>query len=672
MVSGFLSLSLTSLWSNRHLLQSLTRCIAFRSLDRPPLGRCLSSLTWRYEHSLDLSKSQVILPPLFFYVLPRNSNTARRANLVPAEHLHTCLPNNHVQHEDLDLQIIYLPMTTSHVDVLALSNDDTKDQIASDMDPSAQILLDLHGRVCGCPEFWSQRPSPTLGEFPHDPMHQLLCKLNARCPRRAHSAAALTMDWVSDIAPLSNFPPQHPALELEPPLAPSKELKETCIFWYHGNCRSGDACKREHKLNHNWPITLPPGYAHGERHCRLRYCPVRTDLVKFMNKYYSTSQPYGFRDEEQVAPHSKLSPDSPLSHSTSGHTIIRRHEKGANKDEIGERKAKGVGNNDQEVNVYRADKLDANQHCWLGISKAVNHDQTSFKTASDPLPGVKHASSDLRVGYGRNTTNPFPESTQIGPKTPREAIFAKIAADCGYKDAKEVAEIIADATWEGRNEIMDLCSQLCSGKITFDVVSAVLGIGDDATDTSKSFTPLSPKSSPRACLPPPTSISHLGTRSRKNGPTVHRDTGYGDKRSCAESIRPGSPSLGNYHLQSEPPSPFLSSYSHRKRRESKRKTAPGADNTSKPKRRRVQSNAGTIRARQRPARTMCFFWYHQGFCRPRSGASCYHLHDMVREAQVDWPANRRAHDPKCSLPLCPIRLARKDVCSPVVERIGSR
>jgi hypothetical protein len=70
-------------------------------------------------------------------------------------------------------------------------------------------------------------------------------------------------------------------------------FKETCIFWYHGNCGRGADCHYEHELNYNWPISRPPGYTH-HRRCDLRFCPLRTDMVEFMQRYY----PGGSRAEE--------------------------------------------------------------------------------------------------------------------------------------------------------------------------------------------------------------------------------------------------------------------------------------------------------------------------------------------------------------------------------------
>ena len=69
---------------------------------------------------------------------------------------------------------------------------------------------------------------------------------------------------------------------------------------------------------------------------------------------------------------------------------------------------------------------------------------------------------------------------------------------------------------------------------------------------------------------------------------------------------------------------------------------------------------------------ICFFYYHKGYCHPRSGRKCDYLHDMNKSQQtVSLPHGIDNHDPICSLPLCPVRLKRlnqvkhePDCCTP--------
>ncbi|CAO2651262.1 Nn.00g095590.m01.CDS01 [Neocucurbitaria sp. VM-36] len=58
--------------------------------------------------------------------------------------------------------------------------------------------------------------------------------------------------------------------------------KETCFFWYHGNCRRGEHCGFAHETHITWPITIPLAFVHYEA-CTLPLCPLREDLVALKN-----------------------------------------------------------------------------------------------------------------------------------------------------------------------------------------------------------------------------------------------------------------------------------------------------------------------------------------------------------------------------------------------------
>ncbi|KAF2262346.1 hypothetical protein CC78DRAFT_569800 [Lojkania enalia] len=54
----------------------------------------------------------------------------------------------------------------------------------------------------------------------------------------------------------------------------------------------------------------------------------------------------------------------------------------------------------------------------------------------------------------------------------------------------------------------------------------------------------------------------------------------------------------------------------------------------------------------------CFYWYHQGICRPSPGKSCPCQHPFSTPAKkVNWPYSIKSHDCRCPLALCPARLA---------------
>jgi hypothetical protein len=54
---------------------------------------------------------------------------------------------------------------------------------------------------------------------------------------------------------------------------------------------------------------------------------------------------------------------------------------------------------------------------------------------------------------------------------------------------------------------------------------------------------------------------------------------------------------------------------------------------------------------------VCFFWYHQGYCRPRRGVICPCLHTLdTGVKEISLPINLKFHRLDCELLLCPVRL----------------
>lgn len=163
------------------------------------------------------------------------------------------------------------------------------------VDLYTSLLLDRHGNVCSCPQFWGlftdpQNVDPSLSA-------QLSDHLSSGCPylgtttHHRHvpspSGEAMEVATRATMSTSTHTPRLYPMSTAEPHERPSHELKETCIFWYHGNCARGVDCPFEHELNHNWPISRPRGYTHqGYRRCDLKFCPLRTDLVELMQRYY--------------------------------------------------------------------------------------------------------------------------------------------------------------------------------------------------------------------------------------------------------------------------------------------------------------------------------------------------------------------------------------------------
>jgi hypothetical protein len=170
---------------------------------------------------------------------------------------------------------------------------DQSDYDTFGVDLDTRLLFDHHGSVCGCPQFWSlstdyQNAEPDLSSgcpYPGRPCH------HPHAPSRANVAREVATGATPSTPTHISRP--HAMSTAEPSAAPSRVFKETCIFWYHGNCGRGADCHYEHELNHNWPISRPPGYTH-HRRCDLKFCPLRTDMVEFMQRYY----PGGSRADE--------------------------------------------------------------------------------------------------------------------------------------------------------------------------------------------------------------------------------------------------------------------------------------------------------------------------------------------------------------------------------------
>jgi hypothetical protein len=67
--------------------------------------------------------------------------------------------------------------------------------------------------------------------------------------------------------------------------------------------------------------------------------------------------------------------------------------------------------------------------------------------------------------------------------------------------------------------------------------------------------------------------------------------------------------------------------------------------------------AGKLPKGHLPKERVCFFWYHQGYCRPRRGVRCPCLHTLdTGVKEISLPVNLKFHRLDCELSLCPVRL----------------
>ncbi|KAF2036362.1 hypothetical protein EK21DRAFT_106465 [Setomelanomma holmii] len=61
---------------------------------------------------------------------------------------------------------------------------------------------------------------------------------------------------------------------------------------------------------------------------------------------------------------------------------------------------------------------------------------------------------------------------------------------------------------------------------------------------------------------------------------------------------------------------------------------------------------------------VCFYWYHEGYCKPKRGRNgrpirCTYAHTLdVKHARVSLPPGIDRHDLECDLPMCPVRLGK--------------
>ncbi|KAI8934847.1 hypothetical protein NX059_008526 [Plenodomus lindquistii] len=104
--------------------------------------------------------------------------------------------------------------------------------------------------VCGCPEFWK-----------HAKAKGSASKSTSRPPTTTPTRTTKDTNNMRSPSP-----------------TPSGGPKETCFFWYHGQCRRGDQCQFQHKTHITWPIVPPPGYVH-YKPCVLPFCPLNSNQV---------------------------------------------------------------------------------------------------------------------------------------------------------------------------------------------------------------------------------------------------------------------------------------------------------------------------------------------------------------------------------------------------------
>ncbi|KAF1977716.1 hypothetical protein BU23DRAFT_564590 [Bimuria novae-zelandiae CBS 107.79] len=657
---------------------------------------------------------------------------------------------------------------------------------ANRIDPHAELHFSQHGSVCGCPEFWEPADSQTEDLNSTDtssPTDLLTRELSSHCPYMAHCPVAYAGISIatppSDAASFS-WPPPPPQTALEPTAPPSRELKETCIFWYHGNCKSGAQCTHEHELNHNWPIAVPWGYNHDQRRCELKFCPLRTDLVEFMQRYYprgsaehdedegfegegqikiedpgsvvdemseagdgegdgdweeqswrsgsdvsddedqelsdaalgdaeegeaSTRPAVGYRGGERVAAASTSAPApapapvrsllSRISYTTEAESNFPRQNQANGRKEAQAKANRKATKRDLRVAQQLAFKDFAKAVVRQKTVRALNNpiDQLIAQHGSVPSPedtsgpetvtsdgdAADHAPGEVnlkleQVQTPRDLVADHPEGRAEAPapsrrvkrafgRATREEKYTALANICGCKDAEDVSSLLQNMTQADRQETYNLYSQFRQLTVEMENTFADPGATAEPDTTPREAGIVSPPAEPRTSLPPPTAINHTGTQRRKRRPSSLHDRAAVNKRAHLEMQSPAFQTRTQF--VKSPAVPLAARITHTISTAPASSPAPCGPSAPLPYR-HLHGSARAVISRPAPPAgpkgtyNICFFWYHQGFCRLRHGTKCGHLHQMAPGMKVSWPVNLQQHRDDCDLPLCPIVLAQKD------------
>lgn len=246
-------------------------------------------------------------------------------------------PLHHLHHFYLSL--------SSRPSTLALRKTLPIQQYKRKMDLESTILFEIYDSVCGCPELWdsasgcprhtTRSKNSTIAHGPPAPCSPLDRRLHSPHCRQTLPAKPPTPPSTPPDQSLFRLdavsPPAQPEREsgtdpisflsslLATPATQTRGLpRETCFFWYHGDCRLGDSCIKAHEHHITWPIAIPPGLVH-HKPCKLTFCPLRetyrvsqsSDLnIKQKQKAEDANEP---ASSAVVAPLSKIAYNSPTS-----------------------------------------------------------------------------------------------------------------------------------------------------------------------------------------------------------------------------------------------------------------------------------------------------------------------------------------------------------------------
>lgn len=594
------------------------------------------------------------------------------------------------------------------------------------VEPSIRALFVRHGSICGCPGFWVPF-TDTSSVKPSDLARASFNSSTGCIYSHNHFRSSVTHSSTAAPPRTIHNPPASYMSQLEPHARPSRELRETCIFWYHGSCRRGTDCHLEHELNHNWPMSRPPRYNHDRRRCELKFCPFRTDLVEMMQRYYGvTREGHGReghdtgevekevdvdQDTSTIAGSENEDNSDYVSWTDSESSSGGSHVKGREVSDELEAQSARAGSSDYLQNIgssvsartstppepVSALQFDAisSSHARTVLANGSNKsylkdDSTELRTHSDQQapdaiaanPGMENLGKRHKKRNKRSRkrnrnklaalqTHQADMDSNVSPAYTRLAV-ADVAEDQHHNDPQE------SATHTKKNEMSSThrtrrAEKRAAFKAKRAVEKAVIGGTPAAPKTAPveagntSTPPLTPSAPALArASPPPTSISHVGTRKRKrkaSGPakgTLAANKRQRPQGATEEGVAPKEKHLPFNH-EVYPPVEEIAP----QQPSGLNAIAPGYTSSHHHLAHHAPSRVPQF-GNKPPA--ICFFWYHQGYCtprHPRNGTThaCNYLHEEIPGESVIWPGsvsveNHHRNYPNCVLPLCPVAIAR--------------
>jgi hypothetical protein len=547
------------------------------------------------------------------------------------------------------------------------------------MDLLTTLLFKTNGEVCGCPGLWGvgdttgpegqqlpgkQSPNHTMYLLVHPNFCELywFLLIHWTGPYSSHhptlSLQPISSSTASDLPSFlptihgqilfspptvpANIPSSPPTTTMDSPIpntqvnlyapsapsafsrydrccpspTPSGPPQETCLLYYHGECKRGDKCDRAHETHFTWPVPPPPKYVH-RKPCYLPLCPMKDGIEELLKS--NSSSGYG-----------RNSPGKIGIDSVDADTIVY------------------VGaNNAEETFVAAAEDEDSGE---LPTAQLASDEVT------DVPPFIDNKNDIISLSSGScNSTTASPSPPPASPM---------LASSPLPHPSNEPAEI-ASISYVGTRKRLRLSKPQTVPRSPANSVAA--GPGETTLVTTRQPEHI--------CETPhkPSKVSsikekicffwyHQGYCRTKRGstcPCVHTlDTGAREV-SLPNELRSHSLDCqlplcpARLRNKSEPRSVIQQKVVAQDKKgqphpEWKRPPPTGPRYNEK-----TTDAPPGFALREK----ICFNWYHKGYCRPRKGTSCPCVHTLdTGMKEVALPENLRYHNVDCELSLCPVRL----------------